>query len=113
MDLIHDGFGNYGDFEDKLREVLAAKVYEYIVCTRSDNGAGTLGGQSLFKIQGTNYEEELEKPEVFQNATTIYDTILGVVMEKKELAAQYITSLSPEEKETLRDRMLADYLCRK
>jgi len=110
MRMIDSGYGNSGDLMDARQVTLQKKPFRYIVTSTSGGTPGAIGGSFDFEIHGTNNMRDLLKPIVIQTDSEIIDVVTGQTLPKKQLAKQYLLSLTPEQRGALIDEMLEKYL---
>ena len=106
MKTVSSGYGNSGDRTEARQRALAEKKYRYIALESRGGRPGAIGGSFTFEIRGTDCFEDLLKPDVFRKIDEAIDTKTGAGFEKKDLAKEYLKSLSKKQKDALIEKVL-------
>ena len=110
MKTFDQGYGNSGDMIGVRERAWKQKSYRYVIITTSGGHSGAIGGSFNYKVFGTNNMRELLKPSVMRDSGQIIDTEVGKEIERSQLAKEYVSSLTDEQRTALINEMLQKFL---
>ena len=112
MESIDEGFCSIGNYCDKVAHAQKKIRFRFCVATAKRGSSERTSRFVHYKILGTDNRSELLDPEVFRDSE-IFDTQKRVVIKSEEFAQEYISKMSPEEREVLLHKILLAYLMQK
>jgi hypothetical protein len=110
MELMDNGHGNFGDFQNATQKALGQKKFKYLIVEKSGGDPARLGGSFSFVIQGTDNPKEICDRRYLKKDVTVIHADSGHGISIREFALQYVNSLSAVERVALVNEALVDHL---